>query len=133
MGKTQCVEVLFAHEEQSGVVDCCHRRRIVSAIKDWQLCHRASRSVNAEHLLAAPGRTLKDTDVPGFDNVQAQTGFTFAENKLARCVVARHSALQEKSEFALCQSGKERDLRQRLTSLSGFDYKTRGRQEGSAF
>ena len=158
MGKAQCVKVLFADEQQCGVVDCRRRCRIASAVKDRQLRHRATRPVYAEHMLASTGGTLEDTDVPGFDHVHAQARFTFAENNLSRCIVARNSALQEESEFALGQPGKDRDLRQRLTVIDfvsgtvaivseqipavtsvtctlyesgSLDYKTRSRQEGS--
>jgi hypothetical protein len=117
MGNAQCLEVLFADEEQCGVIDGSYRRGVISTVKARQLRHRASRPINAEHLLAPTRRTLTDTDVPGFDNIQAQTRFTLAKNNLARCVVAWNCALQEESEFALGQPGKDRDLRQRLTMI----------------
>ncbi len=117
MGQAQSVEVLFAHKQQCGVVDCRRRCRVVSAVKDRQLCHRATRPVHAEHVLASTGGTLEDTDVPGFDHVHARARFTFAENNLSRRIAARNSALQEESEFALGQPGKELDLRQRRTMI----------------
>lgn len=97
MGQAQCVEVLLAHEEQRGIVDCRQRRQIGSAVEDRQLGHRASWSVDAEHMSPPSGRTLKDTDVPGFDNVQAQTGFAFAENNLARCIPAAQRIVRGRS------------------------------------
>ena len=115
MGQAQCMEVLLAHEAQRGIVE--DRRRIGSAVEDRQLSYRASRFVDAEHMFPPAGGTFKNTDVSGFDNVQAQTGFAFAENHLALCIPVRQSMLCEQAPLAVSQSGEDRDLCERRTVI----------------
>jgi len=68
-------------------------------------------------VFAPTNRAFEDADTTRFHHVQAQTGFSFPENDLTRCVVARHSTLQEKSKLVLGQPRKDGDLCEHLTVI----------------
>lgn len=53
MSQTQRLEVLFADEEQSGIIDGRHRRRIIPSIKHRQFRDGTPGPIYAEHVLAA--------------------------------------------------------------------------------
>src|SRR6185295_8341733 len=83
MGQTQCLKVVLADKDQRGLVDRCHRCRIVPAIKHRKFSNGTTRPIDTEHLFAPAGRTLKDSYMAGFDDVEPGTRLAFAEHALA--------------------------------------------------
>ena len=55
MLKAKCLKVLFADEEQDGIIDCRYRCGITATIKNRELRDRTARSIDAEHLFAPVG------------------------------------------------------------------------------
>src|SRR3974390_3039348 len=63
-------ELLLTDEEQRRRGDGLSRGGITPAIEDRYLSDRTARSVDGEHLLAASGGTLEDSDMSRFNNIQ---------------------------------------------------------------
>ena len=93
MTEADLVKILLAHQNQSYVVDCRCRRRVVPPIEGRQLGTRAARSINAQHLFASAGAAFEDANVAGLNQVKSQTPFTLAKYDLSRRVMAGHGAL----------------------------------------
>jgi hypothetical protein len=56
-------------------------------------------SIDTQYLFAPIGRTLKDSYVASFEDVEPSARLTFAEHALARRIIAQHSTLREETQF----------------------------------
>ena len=112
VGETEGLEILFADEEQSGVVDGGDRCGIVAAIEDREFSDRTARAVDIEDLLASVDGSFEDANVPGFDDVEPGAGLSFREYDFSSGEGAGDGSLSEEDEFGVGESGKDGDLRE---------------------
>jgi len=89
------------------------RGRVAAAIENRHLGDRTARAIDAEHLLAAAGRTLEDADASALHHVQPRARLTFAENHFSWSEIARHGAFGQELQFRIRQAGEDSNLRQR--------------------
>ena len=99
MCQAQCLEVLFAYENQGRVIERAGRSRVIPSVEDRQFHHGAARAFNAENLLPAARGGLEDSDLAALNDVQSRARFAFAENGLARSVAAPDRASGKKVQL----------------------------------
>src|SRR5215469_1423084 len=117
MSETESLEVLLADKQQGSIIDGGNGGWVVATIKDRQFGHGTARTVYAQHVLPTAGRTLEDANVTRLHNIQSGAGFAFAEHEFTCSVVAGNCVLDEKGQFILCESGKDRNLRESLGTI----------------
>src|SRR6185312_3900373 len=91
--------------------------RIISAVEHRQLSNGTARAIDGQHLLAAAGRALKNTQMALLNYKEAGTHFTFAEDKFSRTVIAGDGAFGQKLEFRGSQVSKDTHLPKSLQRL----------------
>jgi hypothetical protein len=112
MSQAQRLEILLADEQQSGMFYRSHRCRVISTIKHRQFGYRAAGPIDAQHLLAAVGRALENSDMPGLDHIQACARLAFLEDCFSRLIASRDGSLRQKAKFVLGQTRENRHFRE---------------------
>src|SRR5579859_173239 len=95
MSQYQRLKILFAHKQQSRVIDGGDGCRIIAAIEDGKLSHRAARPLNPEYLLASTGGAFEDAHIPALDYVESAAGLAFAEHEFTGSVTTRNRVLRK--------------------------------------
>jgi len=103
MRETQCLKILFAHKQETGLADRGYRSGVGSSIEDRQLSDGTAWAINAQYLLATAGGALENPHLAGLDNVKSGTRLSFPKHTLARRVVARDRALGQEPQLVLRQ------------------------------
>ena len=79
-------------EQQSGVIDCCYRRRVIASIKDRELCHRTARAFDAKNMFPSTRLALENPHMTRLDHVEAGPGLAWRIQFGPRGIGAKESA-----------------------------------------
>src|SRR5690242_9845395 len=105
-------EIVAADEEQNRIDNSGSGGRIVAAVEDGELSHRAAGVLDGEYLFAAAAGGLEDADLARVDDIEACAGITLVENQLASRVAPGDGMVGEEVQLSLREIGEDRHARQ---------------------